>query len=71
MTNLADLLDRYVRENDFSTVTIHKARDGGFQANLRMEGNSFRVRTEATPSAALAAVLSLNPEPEPSTGVFD
>lgn len=69
MNNLADLLDRYVRENDFSTVTIHKTADG-FQANLRMEGNSFRIRTEPTPSAALAAVLSIGAE-QPAPGVFD
>lgn len=74
--SLAEQLDAYVRQHPFSTLSIHSTTLDGqpaFQANLRVDdSNSFRVRVESTPSAALTAVLVITDQRSAvAPGVFD
>lgn len=69
---LADQVDRYVRERPFKTLTLHALPDGRFQANLEGEQRgSWRIRVEATPSAALAALFAEVADKPTSASVFE
>ncbi|MDI1263901.1 MAG: hypothetical protein PS018_11650 [bacterium] len=53
-------LDELAAAGDLKGFTIWPTR-GGYQANLSLQQNSWRVRIEATPGAAVVALFDGGP----------